>query len=143
MDSSSWADQRRENARARAALLRAEQEQEYAAGRALLARFVEAAREGGPAPEPLFVTHPGNGARARTPLRGWYLRDNRSMGVDVDGNFYLLTAPLTLLERLRGVRPEPGDPPLILGKGGRDGETIDLVDALTRVWPDWQKQTRG
>jgi hypothetical protein len=31
------------------------------------------------------------------------------------------------------VTPAPSDPPLVLGKGGRDGESIDLADALARV----------
>ena len=30
----------------------------------------------------------GSGASYRTGITGWYLRRNRSLGVDTDGNFY-------------------------------------------------------
>ena len=59
------------------------------------------------------------------------------VAVDEDGNFYILTAPLTLSQRLRGVKPEPAPPTLILGKGGRDGEQIDLTEALSMRIPTW------
>ncbi len=50
----------------------------------------------------------------------------------------MLTAPLTLLDRVRGARVEPQRPPMILGAGGKDGSSIDLVDALERVLPGWR-----
>jgi hypothetical protein len=31
------------------------------------------------------------------------------------------------------VVPEPSDPPLVLGAGGKDGESVDLREALDRV----------
>jgi hypothetical protein len=31
------------------------------------------------------------------------------------------------------VRPEPSDPPLVLGAGGKDGESLDLDVAIARV----------
>jgi hypothetical protein len=53
--------------------------------------------------------------------------------VDVDGEFYVLTAPSSLTARFRGVTPVPSDPPLVLGAGGKDGESLDLVQALDRA----------
>jgi hypothetical protein len=37
------------------------------------------------------------------------------------------------LERLRGVKLAAAPPPLVVGRGGRDGETGDLVEFLDRV----------
>jgi len=68
--------------------------------------------------------------RYRTPLEGWYLRRNQSVAVGTDGEFYVLSVPGGLRAAVVGARPEPSDPPLILGKGARDGESLDLVDAL-------------
>ncbi|MBE9937819.1 hypothetical protein G8C60_01520, partial [Cellulosimicrobium cellulans] len=65
--------------------------------------------------------------------RGWYLRRNHSVAVGEDGEFYVLSVPGGVRARLRGVAVEPSDPPLVLGKGGRDGESIDLADALALV----------
>jgi hypothetical protein len=38
--------------------------------------------------------------------------------------------PWSLRSRFAGATPVASEPPLILGKGARDGESIDLVDAL-------------
>lgn len=80
-----------------------------------------------------------NKGHAKTPLRGWYLKVDHSVGVDQEGNFYVLKSFLSLPERLKGVTPEPSAPPLTLGYGGRDGESIDLVDALTKILPTWRE----
>lgn len=134
---SSWQEQRRSNAAARARQLAAQEAAESVRAQGFLNRFVEAAVARGLAPEPLRVT---DGVRvARTPLVGWYLKADRSAAVDRDGHFYILTAPVGFRERLRGVQPRSSPPPLILGRGGRDGEQIDLVDALDNVLPEWRK----
>lgn len=78
------------------------------------------------------------GRTARTPLRGWYLRKDHKAGIDIEGNFYLLTRPLTVLDVLRGVTPRPSRPPLVLGAGGRDGDSVELTDALERLLPKWR-----
>lgn len=140
MDStdSSWADQRRHNAAAQAARLQAREAAESAQAAQYLRLFIDAAQKTGIAPEPLYV-HAGDGkGRAKTPYRGWYLKADQSVAVDTEGNFYVLTAPLSLRERLTGVRPPASPPPLILGKGGRDGEQIDLVEALDMRVPSWR-----
>ncbi len=136
---SSWAEQRRENARLQAEKLAAAQAAETAQARGYLRTFVTAAQAAQLPAEPLVVHARGGKGSVRTPLQGWYLRVDRSMAVDTDGNFYLLQAHLTLRDRLRGYTPTPDDPPLVLGYGGRDGESIDLVDALTRLLPTWRE----
>ena len=61
---------------------------------------------------------------------GWYLRTNHSVGIDTEGNYYSLTVPGGWMERLRGVKLEPTLAPLVIGRGGRDGETGDLKEFL-------------
>jgi len=98
--------------------------------RALIAQFVADATARGVAPVPLRATSYDGRARYRTSTRGWYLRRNQTVAVGTDGEFYLLSVPRSVRARFGGATLEPSDPPLILGKGARDGESIDLVDAL-------------
>ncbi|UZN04476.1 hypothetical protein [Cellulomonas sp. S1-8] len=128
-----WRAQRREAAAAHAAALAGRQRAESTRARALIAQFVADARAGSVAPVRLHVRSYDGRARYRTPLEGWYLRRDETVGVDTAGEFYVLTAPPSLVARFRGVRPEPQDPPLVIGAGGKDGESIDLPDALARV----------
>jgi len=132
-----WARQRTEAAHEHAARLAARQDAEHRQAEELLARFVVAARTADLPTAPLQVKGYGGRGTARTPLHGWYLRADRTAAVATDGDFYVLTAPLSLLDRVRGVRPEPKRPPLVLGAGGKDGDSIDLVDALERLLPGW------
>ena len=97
--------------------------------REMIAAFVEACGARGLAPEPLRVTAYDGRTTYRTPLHGWYLKPDRTVGVGTDSGFYVLTTPKTLGARLHGVTPEPQDPPLQVGAGGRDGDSIAL-DAL-------------
>jgi hypothetical protein len=135
--SDDWARQRTEAARVQAERLRARQDAEHARADAMLREFVRVAADRGLEAEPLQVKGYGGRGTARTPLRGWYLRQDRSAGVSTDGDFYVLTAPLTVVDRVRGVRPVPQPPPLVLGAGGKDGESVDLPDALERLLPGW------
>lgn len=132
-----WAEQRRDNALKQAERLRQQEAAQSAQAAEYLQLFVAAARRTGVPPEPL-VMRSGSGRIAKTGLLGWYLKADHSVGVDEDGKFYLLTAPLTLIQRLRGLTPDPVPPTLILGKGGRDGEQIDLADALSARIPSWR-----
>ncbi len=125
-----WRDQRAEAAEQHARSLRRRQEAEAAQARELLGQFVAEATRRGIAPVPLRASSYDGRARYRTEALGWYLRRNESVAVGTDGEFYVLSVPRSLRARFVGARPEPSDPPLILGKGGRDGESIDLVDAL-------------
>lgn len=137
----SWAEERTEAARLQAERLRQRQDSEHARAEGMLSRFVAAARAAGLEPEPLVVLGYGGRGSARTPLRGWYLRTDRTAAVADDGAFYVLTAPLSLLDRIRGVRPEARRPPLVLGAGGKDGNSIDLSAALDRLLPGWAGPT--
>ena len=133
-----WAAQRTEAARVQAELLRARQDAEHARAEGLLREFVEAARAAGLEPEPLQAKGYGGRGTARTSLRGWYLRQDRTAGITTDGAFYVLTAPLSPLDRLRGVRLAPQRPPMVLGAGGKDGSSIELGAALERLLPGWR-----
>ncbi len=136
--SDDWARQRTEAAHVQAERLRARQDAEHARADAMLREFAGVAAERGLEPEVLQVKGYGGRGTARTPLRGWYLRQDRSAGVSTDGDFYVLTAPLSLVDRVRGVRPAPQKPPLVLGAGGKDGESVDLDVALERLLPGWR-----
>lgn len=132
-DAARWRERRREAAAHHAEALARRQQAESARAHAMLADFVGQALAGGPAPVPLRVRSFDRRQTYATPLRGWYLRQDQTVAVDVDGEFYVLLAPRSFGAMLRGVRPEPSDPPLILGAGGKDGESIDLVDAIAKV----------
>lgn len=119
-----------------ARLARAERAGHARAGE-LLADFAAVAATHLPA-YPLRVLGYGGRGSARTTLRGWYLRGDRTSGLSTAGEFYVLTAPLTALDRLRGVRPTPAPAPLVLGAGGKDGQSIDLPVALERLLPGWR-----
>jgi len=61
------------------------------------------------------------------------------------GSFYVLGVPSSLRALLTGVTLSPSDPPIVLGKGGRDGESVAL-DALLELrlrWPDAPSDARG
>ena len=131
--SASWRERRTHDAAGQVRRLAERQAAESAQARVLIAGFLEAAANARLEPEPLFARGYGNRGRYRTELVGWYLRVNESAGIDTEGNFYVLTVPGGLRARLVGSTPEASPPPLILGKGGRDGESIDLKEALEGV----------
>jgi hypothetical protein len=129
----SWREERSRNAAHQGAELERQRERESTQARAVIAEFVEEAlaRQ---IPTSRFVARSyGGGNTYRTPVHGWYLRKNQSVGVGADGQFYVLSVQGSVLARLRGVEIAPSAPPLILGKGARDGESLDLSEALRRV----------
>lgn len=126
----SWRDGRAEASEQHAKALRRRQAAESRKARALIADFVEQADARGVLPVRLRAWSYDGRARYLTPTHGWYLRRNQSVAVGTDGEFYLLTVPRSVRSRFTGAHLVPSDPPLILGKGARDGESIDLVDAL-------------
>ncbi|WP_089775466.1 hypothetical protein [Ruania alba] len=135
-----WARQRREAAAEHERRLANRKASESSRAQRLLEEFADAAGRAGLAPQALEVKGYGGRGKARTPLRGWYLRNDGTAAVGTDGAFYVLTAPLSPWERLRGVTPTPKDPPLVLGAGGKDGESIDLPVALERLLPGWRDE---
>ena len=110
-----------------------QQRAETAQARALIEQFLLDVAARGIAPTALAARSYDGRARYRTPLLGWYLRRNETVAIGTDGEFYVLSVPTSLRARFTGMTPPPSDPPIILGKGGRDGESIDLADALARV----------
>ncbi|MEV7974310.1 hypothetical protein [Cellulomonas sp. NPDC089187] len=131
-----WREQRREAAAAHEAALVARQQAESQRARELIREFVAQARERGVAPEPLRAQGYGGRGSFRTGINGWYLRRDRTVAVGADGEFYVLTVPGSVAARWRGVQVQPQDPPLVIGAGGKDGESLDLPIALARVLGD-------
>jgi hypothetical protein len=138
---SSWRERRREAAGVHAAALERRKAAETAQARAQLAQFVKKLKDRGVEPRPLRASVAGSGASYRTDITGWYLRRNRSLGVDVDGNFYILGVPGSLKARLLGVRILPSDPPLTVGLGARDGESMPLEQLLRLRLEEGDDQT--
>ncbi len=136
--SEDWSHRRSADAAAQADRLERARAREAEAAAALLTAFVADARAAGLVPEPLLARGYSRGRRYPTSLRGWYLRGDRSCAVGHDGRFHLLAVPDTLLgavlpQRLRHAEVPASPPPLVLGRGGRDGDSIDLADALARL----------
>lgn len=132
-DRATWRANRRDAVTALAAADDRRRARESERARAMLAEFVAGRRAAGAAPVPLRARIPGRRTTYRTGLSGWYLRANRSLAVGEDGSFYILDVPPSLRARLRGVTVEPADPPLVVGRGARDGETIELAELLRRA----------
>ncbi len=95
----------------------------------LIDEFVAEAKRRGIEPVPLRATT-YEGRKVRTDKRGWYLRQNHSVAVDEDGGFHHLIVGASLADRLRGVRLPGTQPTLVIGRGGRDGETGFLREFL-------------
>ena len=72
-------------------------EEESAKAQVLLDRFVERATLAGLPREELTARPRSGGGRYRTGVTGWYLRRDRTVGVGVDGSYYLLNVAPVLL----------------------------------------------
>ena len=120
---------RAEEAARRLQLAAAQERGESLQAQKLIDGFVAEARKRGLPAEPLRATLL-TGQSVRTDKTGWYLRKNRSLAIGEDGGYYVLTVPGGLRERLSGVKLQPSPPPLVVGKGGRDGESGSLTDFL-------------
>jgi hypothetical protein len=125
-----WQERRRDAAAEHAATLDRRRAAETAQAREQLARFVDAARERGLRTTPLRARSYNGRSTYRTGLSGWYLKKNGSLGVDTDGRFYVLSATTSLRSRVTGVTVPASDPPLAVGVGARDGESMPLADLL-------------
>jgi hypothetical protein len=125
---------RAEDARVRAELAAGSARHESERAQVLIDAFVAKAMDLRIAPEPLRA-HTFAGAEVKTDKVGWYIRKNKSIAVGTDGGYYQLTVPggSGLMDRLRGVKLAATPPPLVVGRGGRDGETGDLSEFLDRV----------
>jgi len=94
--------------------------------------FVEQARAAG-LPTTELKARTLDGVTVKTNIRGWYIRNDHSVAVGEDGHYYQLTVAAGFMARVRGVRLEPSPPPLVVGRGGKEGETGDLKDFLSRA----------
>lgn len=122
---------RAEEAAHRAALAEGQKRMESQRAQVLIDKFLQQVRERGISPAPLRATLL-SGASVKTDQRGWYLRRDESVAIGEDGHYYVLVVPGGLVERLRGVKLTASTAPLIVGQGGRDGETGPLTDFLAR-----------
>jgi hypothetical protein len=120
---------RAEEAARRAELAAAQARGESREAQKLIDEFVTAAKAKGMAPHPLRATLYG-GQSVKTDKVGWYIRKNQSIAIGEDGAYYTLTVPGGLRERFTGVKLTPSPPPLVVGRGGKDGESGDLADFL-------------
>ncbi|MEU1888141.1 hypothetical protein [Micromonospora sp. WMMD987] len=135
-----WREQQRRAVRAHAAADARQRDGEHAQAEELVARFTAEATRRGLRTTRLAAQGYDGRSRYRTGLTGWYVDRAGLRAVDVEGRFYLLTVPSSVRARLFGVDPPPARPPLVIGRGGRDGESVPLGDLLTRrlaAGDDW------
>lgn len=132
-DSLSWREQKSLNAQHLADELARRQKRESDVAAGMLLEFVGQAKAQGIAPVRLFAKGYNGSTRYKTNVMGWYLKQNESLAVDTEGNFYVLSVEGGLLARLKGATLTSSPPPLVLGLGGRDGESIDLSEAIERL----------
>ena len=125
-------EERDRNAFELAARLDRLRDSESAKAAVLVEAFARDARAAGILPERLFARPYSGRSTMRTNIAGWYIKRDHSVGISVDGLFYLLHAPGGIKERIRGVTLEPSPAPLELGRGARDGESMPLSDSLAR-----------
>ncbi len=128
--------QRQADARRRHELAAAAARAEALAAQEQLDAFVARLSSLGVAPEPLQATLL-SGARVKTDQLGWYLNKARTLAVAPDGRYYQLVTSGGPLARFTGVKLRPAAPTLVIGRGGRDGETGDLADFLDRALLDY------
>ncbi|MFI6759934.1 hypothetical protein ACIBF5_12435 [Micromonospora sp. NPDC050417] len=134
-----WREEHRRAVEVRAEADRQRRARETGQARELVAAFVREAERRELPPSPLSALAPG-GARYRTGLVGWYVDVNRTRAVSTSGDFYLLTVPASWRGRLTGVTVTPQEPRLVVGEGGRDGESMPLAHLLDRrlaAGPRW------
>lgn len=131
-DGEAWRQERREAFEAHAQAQRRAEEAESERARPLVADFVRRAREQGLEPVPLRARAYSGTATYRTAVRGWYLQPSGPLAIGDDGAFYTLLAAPGLGARLRGVDVVPSPPPLAVGRGARDGESMPLAELLDR-----------
>ncbi len=128
-----WREQKSLNAAHQADELRRRQARESDQARELLRGFVAAAQAAGLPQVPLVARSYNGTGKYKTALTGWYLKSNQTLAVDSEARFYVLAVHGSFLARFTGATVHPSDPPLVLGAGGRDGESIDLVEAIDRI----------
>lgn len=122
--------ERRERADYHVEAARRRRAEESARAQVLVDQFVVDARAAGLAVTEITAKPYSGRGRYRTGRRGWYLRRDQTIAIDEDGHYLVLVVPPDRWGRLRGVTVEPTDPPLQVGEGARDGESIALKSLL-------------
>ena len=128
-----WSEKRRENAAYQAQELQKREARDTELARKLIAEFLALPTTQKPTPSKLQARDFSGKRTYRTSVIGWYLKQNKSVAISTTGEFYVLLVEKTLRNKIFGATPNPGTPPLVLGAGGRDGESIDLKDALGKL----------
>jgi hypothetical protein len=139
-DSAAWQEKRRAAADEHLAALERRKAAETAQAAEHVAAFVREARAHNLPTTRLRAGSQNGRATYKTPLEGWYVKRNRTLAIGVDGKFYIMSAPASLTARVTGVVVHPSDPPLIVGAGGRDGESMPIADLLAlrlKAGDDW------
>lgn len=98
----------------------------------LIDEFVATARATGIPTERLMATQL-DGRVVKTDKAGWYVNKKKSVAIGEAGEWYILTVPSSTWGRFTGVKLQPSQPELVVGRGGRDGESGDLSEFLQRV----------
>ena len=129
-DAAKHGDERAERADYHVEAQRRRSARESAKAQVLVDRFVAQATQAGLATEELTARPWSGRGRYRTGVVGWYLRRDRSIGVGLDGSYYVLVVAPERFGRWRTVALDPTPPPLQVGQGGRDGESIALKNLL-------------
>lgn len=127
---------RAEDARRREEMAAAALRNESIAAQVQVDEFVATAKSRGLTPEPLRAQLM-DGTRVKSDQVGWYLNKARTLAIAPDGRFFQLLTNGGRLARFTGVKLSPSPPPLVIGRGGRDGETGDLKDFLARALDDY------
>jgi hypothetical protein len=112
--------------------------------RELVEQFVREAVARGLRQTPLRARAYNGRSTYRTPLRGWYLKRNATLAVDGDANFYVMSTATSFQARIAGAQVPPAHPPLVVGAGGRDGESMPLEELLRirlEAGDDWTAAT--
>ena len=129
-DNEGWRASRREAFEAHAQAQRRAEAAESDRARPLVADFVRRAGEQGLTSGPLRAKAYSGSVTYRTALRGWYLQPTGVLAIGEDGGFYVLMVVGGFGARLRGAQVEPSPPPLAVGRGARDGESMSLQEML-------------
>ena len=123
---------RREDARRMAELAATARRGEAQAAQVLVDQFVVDAKARGIPTVPLLATQL-DGRRVKTDKTGWYVNKKESLAIGEGGEWYVLTVATDWKARFTGVRLVASPPEMVVARGGRDGESGDLIDFLERV----------
>jgi hypothetical protein len=130
MSDDAWREQRRHAAAEQAAAQQRGRSEESAKARRLVAEFVREAQARGLRAVPLRARGYDGRTTYRTGLQGWYLPRDRTLAAATDGECYLLVVPGGMRALLGGVTLAPYEVTMQIGRGARDGESIDLPALL-------------